>query len=87
MAIAAAGNPIVTSLNLTYAVDCSPTDAAAVGVFVNSVRQTWGFIGPFWFPEMLEEIGLSARSCIIIALLVGAVMPTICLQWRGYKWR
>jgi hypothetical protein len=48
MAIAAAGNPIVTSLNLTYAGDCSPTDAAAVGVFVNSVRQTWGFIGPFW---------------------------------------
>ncbi|KAL3490376.1 major facilitator superfamily domain-containing protein [Aspergillus germanicus] len=87
-AIAAAGNQIVTTVNITYAVDCYPTDAVAVGVFVNFVRQTWGFIGPFWFPEMLEKVGLSASSGIIIALLVGAsVLPTICLQWRGYKWR
>jgi hypothetical protein len=47
-AIAAAGNQIVTTVNITYAVDCYPTDAVVVGVFVNFVRQTWGFIGPFW---------------------------------------
>jgi hypothetical protein len=47
-AIAAAGNQIVTTINITYAVDCYRADAASVGVFITFVRQTWGFIGPFW---------------------------------------
>lgn len=46
--IAAAGNQIVTTVMITYAVDCYPEDAAGIGVFVTLVRQTWGFIGPFW---------------------------------------
>ena len=46
--IAAAGNQLVTTVMVTYAVDCYPKDAAAVGVFIILVRQTWGFIGPFW---------------------------------------
>ncbi|KAL3470283.1 major facilitator superfamily domain-containing protein [Aspergillus californicus] len=80
-AVAAAGNQIVTTVNITYTIECYPTDAAAVGVFVNFVTQTWGFIGPFWFPELLEKVGLSASSGIIIALLVGvSVARTICVQ-------
>lgn len=47
--IAAAGNQIVTTVMITYAVDCYPEDAAAIGVFIIFVRQTWGFIGPFWY--------------------------------------
>lgn len=47
--IAAAGNQIVTTVMVTYAVDCYPKDAAAIGGLVNFVRQTWGFIGPFWY--------------------------------------
>ena len=47
-AIAAAGNQIVTTVMITYAVDCHPQDAAAIGVFIAVVRQLWGFIGPFW---------------------------------------
>ncbi len=46
--IAAAGNQIVTTVLITYAVDCYPDDAASVGVFITFVRQIWGFIGPFW---------------------------------------
>lgn len=48
-AIAASGNQIVTTINITYAVDCYHEDAASVGVFNSFVRQTWGFIGPFWY--------------------------------------
>jgi hypothetical protein len=48
-AIAAAGNQIVTTINITYAVDCYREDAASVGVFITFVRQIWGFIGPFWY--------------------------------------
>lgn len=47
-AIAGTGNQIVTTVMVTYAVDCSRPDAAAIGVFIALVRQTWGFIGPFW---------------------------------------
>jgi hypothetical protein len=47
-AIGAAGNQLVTTVNITYAVDCYRVDAASVGVFITFVRQTWGFIGPFW---------------------------------------
>lgn len=48
-AIAAAGNQIVTTVNITYAVECYREDAASVGVFITFVRQLWGFIGPFWY--------------------------------------
>ena len=47
-AIAAAGNQIVTTVLITYAVDCYRHEAASVGVFITFVRQVWGFIGPFW---------------------------------------
>lgn len=46
--IAAFGNQIVTTVLTTYAVDTYPEDAGSVGVFINFVRSTWGFIGPFW---------------------------------------
>ena len=47
-AIAGVGNQIITTVLITYVVDCYPEQAAAVGVFITFVRQTWGFIGPFW---------------------------------------
>lgn len=47
-AIGAAGNQIVTTVMITYAVDCYREEAAGVGVFITFVRQMWGFIGPFW---------------------------------------
>lgn len=47
-AIASAGNQIVTTVLITYAVDNYREDAASVGVFITFVRQIWGFIGPFW---------------------------------------
>lgn len=46
--IAAAGNQVVTTVLVNYAVDCYPSDAASVGVYIAFVRQIWGFIGPFW---------------------------------------
>ena len=40
-AIGAAGNQIVTTVLITYAVDCYRVEAASVGVFITFVRQTW----------------------------------------------
>lgn len=47
-AVAAFGNQVVTTVMITYAVDCCPQDPGNVGVFITFVRQTWAFIGPFW---------------------------------------
>lgn len=49
VAIGAAGNQLVTTVMITYAVDCYPHEAASIGVFITLVRQIWGFLGPFWY--------------------------------------
>lgn len=49
IAIAACGNQVITTVLVTYAIDSHPEQAASIGVFVNFVRQVWGFIGPFWY--------------------------------------
>ncbi|KIX94340.1 uncharacterized protein Z520_10050 [Fonsecaea multimorphosa CBS 102226] len=86
--IASAGNQIVTTIMVTYAVDCYREDAASVGVFITFVRQIWGFIGPFWFPQMFTETGLYASAGIATALMVAvSILPTIFIQWRGGRLR
>jgi hypothetical protein len=86
--IAAAGNQIVTTVVTTYAVDCYREDAASIGVFINFVRQTWGFIGPFWIVDMIQKVGFDASAGITTALIVGvSLIPTAVVQWRGQRWR
>lgn len=48
VALAAFGNQLVTTVLVTYAVDSNQTESGSVGVFITLIRQTWGFIGPFW---------------------------------------
>jgi hypothetical protein len=82
--IAAAGNQIVTTVLITYAVDCYPDEAGSIGVFITFVRQTWGFIGPFWFPAMFESVGVARSAGVAAALLVGvALVPVGVVHWRG----
>jgi MFS family permease len=86
--IAAVGNQIVTTVATTYAVDCYRESAADVGVFVCFVRQMWGFIGPFWFPQMVLEAGFRPSAGIATAMLVGAsLIPMVIMQWKGRSWR
>lgn len=82
--IAAFGNQIITTVLVTYAVDCHHEHAASIGVFVNLVRSTWGFIGPFWFPSMFDNAGLKGTAGIMVGIVVVAsVLPTIYIQWKG----
>lgn len=48
VAIGAVGNQIITTVLVTYAIDCYPEEAASIGVCITFVRQIWGFLGPFW---------------------------------------
>lgn len=61
-AIAAGGNQIVTTVLITYAVDCRRDEAASIGVFVTFVRQIWGFIGPFWYVQLFTLDLVNAAS-------------------------
>ncbi|KAK8062413.1 MFS transporter [Apiospora hydei] len=86
--IAAAGNQLITTVLVTYAVDCHIEHSASIGVFVNVVRSTWGFIGPFWFPDMLESVGGAGSAGIMVGIIFAvACIPTALLQWRGQSWR
>jgi hypothetical protein len=88
IAIGAAGNQVVTTVLITFAVDCYPEEAGSVGVFITFIRQIWGFLGPFWFPAMFENVGVAASAGVGCALIVGAsVIPTIIVHWQGEKWR
>lgn len=81
IAISSAGNQIVTTVMMTYAVDCHPDQSSSIGVFVNLIRSTWAFIGPFWFPDMIESLGVAASSGLMAGIIVGAsVVPTIACQ-------
>nr|KAK5448248.1 hypothetical protein LTR18_001336 [Exophiala xenobiotica] len=87
-AIGYAGVQIVTTVMITYAVDRYREEAASVGVFITFVRQTWGFIGPFWFPPMIENVGLYGSAGIVTALIVvGSIIPSVFLQWKGRSFR
>jgi hypothetical protein len=86
--VASAGNQIVTTILITYAVDCHHQEATSIGVFITLVRQIWGFIGPFWFPPLIANVGLVATTGVATALIVGmSVLPTVLLQWKGGVWR
>ncbi|KAK7995335.1 hypothetical protein PG990_014108 [Apiospora arundinis] len=86
--IAAAGNQLITTVLVTYAVDCHIEHSASIGVFVNVVRSTWGFIGPFWFPDMFETLGDAGSAGLMVGLIFAvACIPIAFLQWRGQSWR
>ncbi|KAJ5874890.1 uncharacterized protein N7529_003320 [Penicillium soppii] len=85
--VAAFGNQVVTTVLTTYAVDTYPQDAGSVGVFINFVRSTWGFIGPFWFTSMFESVGIAASAGVAAALIMGAgFIPMALMHWQGNKW-
>ncbi|KAJ5703188.1 hypothetical protein N7488_010736 [Penicillium malachiteum] len=85
-AIAAFGNQVVTTVMTTYAVDTYPQDAGSVGVFINFVRSTWGFIGPFWFTDLFDSVGIAKSSGVVTAMImVASFFPTMFLQWKGSK--
>ncbi|KAJ5063654.1 major facilitator superfamily domain-containing protein [Bipolaris maydis] len=86
--IAAAGNQIVTTVLMTYAVDCYPEEAGSIGVFITFVRQIWGFLGPFWFPDMFAKVGVADSAGVAAALLVGAsLVPVVVTHWKGFSSR
>ncbi|KAJ7347191.1 major facilitator superfamily domain-containing protein [Mycena albidolilacea] len=79
--IASVGNQLITTVLITYAVDCYRPDAAAVGVFIVFVRQVWGFIGPFWLPNLIAATSFNTTAGIAAAfIVVFSIIPIALLQ-------
>ncbi|KAI5306232.1 hypothetical protein KEM56_001744 [Ascosphaera pollenicola] len=78
------GNQIITTVCTTYAVDCHHNHSASVGVFINFIRSTWGFLGPLWFPDMFNNLGLRGAGGLMAGLVAAfSLLPTIFIQIKG----
>jgi hypothetical protein len=83
IAISAVGNQIVTTVLVTYAIDSMVEHSSSIGVFVNVVRSTWAFIGPFWFPDMEETLGSSGSGGLMAGMIfLFSIIPIALLQCR-----
>lgn len=56
--------------------------AALTSVLLGVIRQTWCFIGPFWFPGMFDTLGFSGTAGLLVGLVVIGVVPLVWMQWR-----
>ena len=85
-AIASFGLQLVTTTLVTFAIDCHRNLSAEIGVLVNVVRQTWSFIGPFYYPDMFASlnIGLSGGVMAIIVGVAWAAMVGLQI-WERRK--
>ncbi|KAA8898285.1 hypothetical protein TRICI_006603 [Trichomonascus ciferrii] len=85
-AFAAAGNQVVTTPLITFAVDDNHKKAVEAGLFINIVRQIWAFIGPFYFPPMFNSLGFDKAAAVMVCIVaaVGA-FPVIAVHIIGVK--
>ncbi|RLV92247.1 Efflux pump vrtL [Spathaspora sp. JA1] len=85
-AIAAAGNNIVATVITTFAIDSKPEKAADIGLYINFVRSLYGFLGPFYFPYMFENLNFAGSAGLMSALvLLFAWVPTILAHFVGLR--
>ncbi|KAJ5657810.1 uncharacterized protein N7484_001459 [Penicillium longicatenatum] len=81
-AIASFGNQMQTTILTTFAVESKSKRAAEVGVFVNVFRQIYGFLGPFYFPDMFSALGLGGAAGVMVAIIAGcSLCPIIAIQF------
>ncbi|KAJ5903294.1 hypothetical protein N7504_005677 [Penicillium tannophilum] len=81
-AIASFGNQMQTTILTTFAVESRPERAAEVGVFINVFRQIYGFLGPFYFPDMFSALGLGGAAGVMVAIIAGcSLCPIVATQF------
>ncbi|KAJ1706630.1 hypothetical protein AFLA70_193g002480 [Aspergillus flavus AF70] len=80
-AIASFGNQILTTILISFAVDCYKDQSTDIGVFVNFVRHVYGFIGPFYFPPMFKTLNLGGAAGVMCAIIgVCALGPIVAMH-------
>ncbi|KAJ5933639.1 hypothetical protein N7454_005968 [Penicillium verhagenii] len=80
-AIASFGNQMQTTILTTFAVESKWERAAEVGVFINALRQVYGFLGPFYLPHMFSSLGFGGAAGVMVAIIAGcSLCPIIAVQ-------
>ncbi|KAH7336481.1 putative MFS multidrug transporter [Rhexocercosporidium sp. MPI-PUGE-AT-0058] len=88
LGIASFGGQIISTVLMTYAIDCYPHKASVVANAINQVRQIWAFIGPFWFTPMYESIGYAYAGVLMAGLvLIFGLCPMLLCHLFGGKFR
>jgi hypothetical protein len=42
------------------------------------------FLGPFWFPDMFDNLGLRGSAGLMVGILaVFSIAPTMWIHWKG----
>ncbi|KAJ5093358.1 MFS general substrate transporter [Penicillium angulare] len=78
------GNQVMTTTWVSFAVDSFPTYSAEIGLWTNLFRQTWGFVGPFYFPRMFERCGFAVAAGIFVVIITGfSALPIFYVHLTG----
>ncbi|CAI7613501.1 unnamed protein product [Penicillium discolor] len=76
-AIASFGNQMQTTILTTFAVESKQERSSEVGVFINACRQTYGFLGPFYFPAMFAALGFDGAAGVMVAIIGGCSLCSV----------
>ncbi|MDN6164264.1 MAG: MFS transporter [Tetragenococcus halophilus] len=68
-AVAAAGNNIVATVLIAFAIDSSPEFSSDIGLYINLIRHVFGFLGPFYFPAMFEVLNFAGAAGLMVGLV------------------
>ncbi|CUM49414.1 uncharacterized protein AC631_05751 [Debaryomyces fabryi] len=69
-AVMAVGNDIVATVLTAFALDSHSEYASDIGLYLNLVRQIYGFIGPFYLTLMIETLSYAGAAGLMIGLMV-----------------
>ncbi|GJJ11749.1 hypothetical protein Clacol_005987 [Clathrus columnatus] len=86
-AITIFGQQIVSSICTTYAIETYLEQTGHVSSFVSFLRQLWGFLGPFYLGDAVDNLG-TAKACGVFAVLmaIGGFTVGLCHFFGTRRW-
>lgn len=85
LGISSAGADILSTVFTAYAIDCHPTDATNVALFVMFLRLIFGFISPFYFPKMFDTLNYAGSVGLMSGILFGSAIAIMVLHITEIK--
>ncbi|KAG7660342.1 uncharacterized protein J8A68_006152 [[Candida] subhashii] len=81
LAISNFGFQILTSPLIAFSMDTDPVNASQIALFMTFVRQFLGFIGPFYYPTMFENMGFTKAYGTMAGLMAAiGFVPVLCMH-------